>query len=104
MDFTALAENLGLETDEFGELVDLFVETGTPQLKELRQALDSGDGDQIRRLAHSIKGASGNLGLMDISREARMIEELIDAGNLKVVGEVIEKINTMMDTLRTRQD
>ncbi len=103
MDFTSLAENLGLETDEFGELVDLFVETGSPQVEELREALKTGDGEHIRRLAHSLKGASGNLGLMDISREARTIETLSDAGNFEAVGEAIEKIDTLMEKLRAMQ-
>ena len=99
MNFTALAENLGLEEDEFGELVELFVETGKPQLSGLREALQAGDSENIRRLAHSIKGASGNLGLMEISGEAKKIEDQTHAGNFKAVGESIEKIGMMIEAL-----
>jgi HPt (histidine-containing phosphotransfer) domain-containing protein len=99
MDFKALAENLGLEQDEYAELVELFVETGKPQIIELRQAVREQDGESIRKIAHSLKGASGNMGLMEISQEARKIEEQSVSENFKAVGHSIKKMEKLIETL-----
>ncbi len=99
MNFTALAENLGLEQDEYTELVELFVETGKPQLIELRGAVKEQDGESIRKIAHSLKGASGNLGLMEISQEARKIEEQSVSENFKGVSDSIGKMEKWIETL-----
>ena len=66
MDIKALAENLGLEEDEYLELADLLVETGLVDLSIMESALEGGDADAAAKAAHSLKGASGNLGIMDI--------------------------------------
>lgn len=69
-----LAENLGLEPEEFVELLDLFVETCEKDLNGLEAAMKEEDGDKAARAAHSIKGAAGNLGLMDLYEMARASE------------------------------
>ena len=74
MEFKELAENLGLEEDEFLELVELFIEKGSSDLDMLQSALDQGDTEKILEAAHSIKGASGNLGFMEIYEVAKSVE------------------------------
>jgi HPt (histidine-containing phosphotransfer) domain-containing protein len=74
MDFRELAENLELEENEFLELVGLFVKTGYSDLNKLQSAIEDGDTEEVARLAHSIKGASANLGLTDIFELAKRIE------------------------------
>ena len=99
MDFNALAENLGLEKDEYIELVELFIETGKPQLIELNGAVEKKNGDHIRKIAHSLKGASGNLGLMEIYEESKKMEEQSSSQNYRELAESIEKIECFMKTL-----
>jgi HPt (histidine-containing phosphotransfer) domain-containing protein len=84
MNFIELAENLGLEEDEFRELVELFIETGTADFKKIETAMAERDADQVMRSAHTIKGAAGNLGFMEISDLANLIEE--NAGNNTLEG------------------
>ncbi len=75
MDLTQLAENLGFELDEFIEVAELFVETSLEDLAMLRRAIAGGDADQVSKAAHSIKGAAGNLGFMDIYETAQRIDQ-----------------------------
>ena len=103
MDLAALAENLGLEEDEFAELMDLFVETGRVQISELRDAENAGDAEEIRRIAHSLKGASGNLGFMEISQLSKKIEEQIKSENHENIRDTIEKMNRLIDALSSKQ-
>jgi HPt (histidine-containing phosphotransfer) domain-containing protein len=74
MDFKAMGADLGLEEDEFRELVDLFMETGRSDYDSLKAALEGGDYDAATRYAHTLAGASGNLGLMDLHAAAKRIE------------------------------
>ena len=75
MNFKELAENLGLEEDEYLELIDLFVEVGKTDLDKLQSGIDDGNAEDVAKAAHSLKGASGNLGLMEFSEIAKEIEE-----------------------------
>ena len=75
MNYSVLAKELGLEEEEFFELVGLFVEVSRADLARLESSLHAGDAEQVREAAHSIKGAALNLGLNDISEIAKGIEE-----------------------------
>ena len=75
MDFKAMGANLGLDEDEFRELIDLFMETGQSDYDSLKSALAGGDAEAAAGFAHTLAGASGNLGLMDLHAAAKSIEE-----------------------------
>jgi len=75
MEIKELAENLGLSEEEFKELLELFMETGQSDLDKLESGIEGGNAEAAIVAAHSIKGASGNLGLMDIYDIAKEAEE-----------------------------
>ena len=83
MDIKKLAEDLGLEEEEYRELVELFIDRGRSDLDELQTALGAGDAEKAASVAHSIKGAAGNLGFMEIYEEAREIESQALEGSLE---------------------
>lgn len=93
MNIKELAENLGLEEDEYLELIELFVETGSADFQNLESGLADKDADQVMRSAHTLKGAAGNMGLMEISDAAKLIEQ--SAGN-----NVLEGLDQAVSTLR----
>ncbi len=103
MNFNELAENLGLEKDEFMELVDLFVETGKPQLEQLKEAVEAKDETEIRRVAHSLKGASGNLGLMTISEMAKKIEDQCASRDYENMKNSVQRIEAQMQQLESER-
>ena len=74
MDLAALADNLGLEEDEFLQIVALFIEKSSADLLELEVAIDKGDFQQVVEVSHSIKGASVNLGFTEIYEVAEGVE------------------------------
>ena len=75
MEAKKLAENLGLEEEKFAELFGLYKETTSSDLKELKHAISSGDAEKAHEKAHSIKGASGNLGLDELYETAKAIHD-----------------------------
>ena len=99
MDIKALADNLGLEEDEYLELVDLLVDTGMVDLSNMESAVKAGDTDTAAKAAHSIKGASGNLGIMDIYELAKAVESELRNNNLAGIGGQLEEIRGKLESL-----
>jgi HPt (histidine-containing phosphotransfer) domain-containing protein len=99
MNFKELAENLGLEEDEYLELIDLFVEVGTTDLDKLQSAIDDGNAEDAARAAHSLKGASGNLGLMEFSQIAKEIEEKGRNGQLEGTAEATQALRGQLKAI-----
>lgn len=99
MNFRQLAEKFELEEDEFLELAELLLETSRSDLSRLQAALDAGKASEVVEAAHSIKGAAGNLGFLDISRAAAEIERKARENRLEGSAAEIERIKGGLDSL-----
>ena len=99
MDIKVLAEDLGLDEDEYLELVDLLVDTGMVDLSNMESAVKAGDADAAARAAHSIKGASGNLGIMDIYELAKAVEAELRNNNLAGIEGQLKEIREKLEAL-----
>ncbi|MCD6569677.1 MAG: Hpt domain-containing protein [Deltaproteobacteria bacterium] len=102
MDFTELAQKIGLEDDEFLELVELFMETCASDISRLQVAIDQGDTQQVVEAAHSIKGASANLGFMEISSVAKEMEQNARDDSLDGAAEAVETIKKGLDLIKEK--
>jgi histidine phosphotransfer protein HptB len=99
MNFQELAENLGLEVDEYRELIELFIDTGAADFQTMQEALAGGNSEQVMRSAHTIKGAAGNLGLMDVSDTAKSIEDNASKNQLDGIGTAVEILKTQFEAI-----
>ncbi len=97
MDFNAIAERLGLENDEYLELLELFVDTSFADLENIESAIKAEDVDGTAKAAHSLKGSSGSLGLDAISESARKIEKNAKEGSLKGA---LESLGAIKDRIK----
>lgn len=61
--------------EEFGELIDLFVADGEDRLPKMRTALEIKDAANLMGMAHSFKGASGNVCAAPLSALNMQVEE-----------------------------
>lgn len=101
MDINERADNLGLEREEFMELLTLFVETAHSDLDKLQTALSETDGGQAAAAAHSIKGAAANLGLTTLYETAKEIERLARAQELKGISAHINGLRGEIEVMAT---
>ena len=99
MDIRDLAENLGLEEAEYLELFELFIETGMSDLEKLQSAISVGDSKEARSAAHSLKGAAGNMGLMEIYDLAKEIEEKAIDDQLQTISEASNELKKKLGSL-----
>ncbi len=99
MNFKEQGEALGLEEDEFLELVELFIETGNSDLNKLQSAFSEKDIQSVVETAHSIKGSSGNLGFMDIYETARGIEANARNNSMEGADGALRSIKEIFDLI-----
>ncbi len=76
MSVIASLRELGGDGDEslFHELLELYVDDSTRQMRRLEEALKSGDLKVAERIAHTLKSSSANLGAMAMSEICKQME------------------------------
>jgi HPt (histidine-containing phosphotransfer) domain-containing protein len=87
-----MAENVGLEEDEYLPLLVLFIETSICHLNELKSDILKGDSRKVYETIHTIRGAAENLGIPEMSEIAKVME-------LKARKDVLEGAEEARETL-----
>jgi|tagenome__1003787_1003787.scaffolds.fasta_scaffold20962928_3 HPt (histidine-containing phosphotransfer) domain-containing protein len=57
------------------QLLEVFETSAASTLAEARGALDAGDADEVRRLAHRLKGSARNVGATGMADLAAALEQ-----------------------------
>jgi HPt (histidine-containing phosphotransfer) domain-containing protein len=83
MDFLTPSKRLGLELEEYIELIGLFLETSDTDIGGMERAAAAHDYTTLIERSHSLKGSSGNLGLTEIYEKAKQIEANARTNNLE---------------------
>ena len=99
MNYTELAENLGLEEEDYRELVELFLETGRNDFEALQAALQGGDAETVSQKSHTLCGAAGNLGIMNFYEVAKRIELAALDGRLDGLSDDLQALATFFDEI-----
>ncbi len=68
------------------QLVELFVESTPPLLRELRSSAEGGDGEAVRRAAHKLKGSCQNIGAGFMAKLAHDLERAAAAAPAELDG------------------
>jgi len=100
IDMEKTAEDMGIDVEDIKELFGLYVETTAGDLAGLKEGLEKGDAVQIHERAHSIKGASGNLGLVDFYETVRDIDERALEKNLDGLEDIVKNFSNMFDAFK----
>jgi HPt (histidine-containing phosphotransfer) domain-containing protein len=82
MDFNDLALRLGIDEEEFKELVELFIATSFSDIEKIKNGVLDHNPSDAAAASHSIKGAAGNLGFDEIFSLAGDMEMQARGGNL----------------------
>ena len=100
MNFKDLASNLGLDEEEFIELVELFVSTSLGDIARIRKAVRDNNAADAASASHSIKGAAGNMGFDDIFTRARDMEMQARPGNLDHFEDWVPDLENKVNALK----
>ena len=64
------------EPDLIVELIDLYLEEASKLLAVMREAVAKKDELPIKQAAHSLRGSSGNLGILQMTLMCREVEQM----------------------------
>lgn len=99
MNFGKLAEDLGLEREEYLELIELFIETGMSDLDKLQSAIKEVNAEKAANAAHSLKGAATSIGLMELSETAKEVEEKARNDRLEETAEAAQALKKKLGVI-----
>jgi diguanylate cyclase (GGDEF)-like protein len=76
-----------------------FLEDTPGYLSQLEQAVQEGNADTARAMAHSIKGSSGNLGASMLAQLAKEAEELAIEHRINDIGPLLGRLQQAFDAV-----
>lgn len=79
--------------DEFPELIQVFIDDSEPRISALLRAYEKQDCTSLREIAHSFKGASGNLSALPLADLCFKIEEKARDTNLEGIEPLISAVD-----------
>jgi HPt (histidine-containing phosphotransfer) domain-containing protein len=92
MNFSQIAETIGLSIDEFMEIAEGFVTATQSDLLQLRAGIHNNDHEQVCAAAHSIKGAALTFGFVAMHAAAQSVEVTAKENNLDLLPEAVDLV------------
>jgi two-component system, sensor histidine kinase and response regulator len=83
-----------------GELIDLFLKEAVSHVAGLRNALAIKDARVFERTAHTLKGSSGNLGAMGMSRICAELQDLGHATDWTRAAEILPRLEAEFEAVK----
>ena len=82
------------EADVLSEVLQLFLEEVPKKIRALQEAVHAGDAAEAGRVAHSLKGSSGNIGADSMMDVCRRIDDLARAGDLAATAPLLPSLTS----------
>lgn len=87
-----LLESLGDDADFVAELLETYFDDSSRLLAAMQEALSTGNAEDLRRAAHSLKSSSASFGAIRLSNKCKELEDMGKAGALEGAAEQIDHI------------
>jgi HPt (histidine-containing phosphotransfer) domain-containing protein len=92
IDAEQLAELKEVLEDEFGVLISTYLTDAQFRLQLIQNGINSQDFEAVRLAAHSLKGASANLGALILAQLCEQLEHDCKVGIYVNCNDILEKI------------
>lgn len=80
------------EPDLVVELIDLYIEDALVKMRGMHEVLAGRDGAALKRLAHSLKGSSGNVGARSVAALCAELERIDCDDSFEKAGELLTRL------------
>jgi len=80
------------EADVLSEILNLFLDEVPKKIHTLRAAVTAGDAVQVQRIAHSLKGSSGNIGARAMYDVCRQLDDRAKSGELARLPPLVDEL------------
>mgnify|MGYP000471755375 CR=1 FL=1 len=102
LDEAGLCERTGGDRALMRELFGIFQESSRAATAEARQAILRRQGETLRRLAHTMKGACANLGARETAEVMLRLEQAAKSENWDEAGRLMGALHAALDRFRAR--
>ncbi len=102
INLTTLNELKEIMGDDFSELVTIFISDGNTQLDNLDTAIASSNAEDTRRIAHTLKGSSANLGIDTLSQMCKELEVCAADNNLSCANDLFNTISNEYNEVKVQ--
>ncbi len=103
-DANSLMEKISGDKEFFEELVNLFIEDTPKQLESIKNAHEAKDIVNIQRIAHTVKGSSGNFGASRLQNAASLLEHAAKTGDFSKIKSLIGAVEVEFNILEREID
>jgi HPt (histidine-containing phosphotransfer) domain-containing protein len=97
---TRLAEGTGGDTEFVSELIEQFVADSPGLIAAARAGLGSGDSDEVRRAAHTLKSNAATFGAHALAQVCRELEQAARDGALDDGAAMVEAMARELEVVR----
>lgn len=84
------------------ELLDIFAADYQVKRQSLQEAVDKGDCEELKSVAHSLKGASGNISAKSLRAVFVKLEEAAKSGDLSQAGSLLKQLDEVYASLSAK--
>lgn len=95
----AIVKDLGIDESDAKEIFNGFLLDAKNMIKEMEISLEDKEIAQVTELAHSIKGASGNLRVKDVFELTQKIEKLSKEKKVSEIPALIKEVKEILNEL-----
>jgi len=104
LDRHAVLDHFGGDAKLIEEIAEIFVRSSEEWLSQLHDALERQDADQVRRIAHTLKGSASNFLAKDVCAAAARLEAVARSGELTTAPETLAALELQVGRLREALD
>ncbi|MDO8931430.1 MAG: response regulator, partial [Rhodocyclaceae bacterium] len=99
LDTDAALARLGGDAGLFRKMLTWFQEGQAEAVADIRAALAAGERETAVRVAHTLKGLSGNIGASGLSKAAGQLEAALDAGGDELPHDLLAAVDEQLAAL-----
>ncbi|MGB7250053.1 MAG: Hpt domain-containing protein [Phormidesmis sp.] len=100
-DWQQLRQLAGEDANFEAELLAMFLEDAEASLVQIELAIAAQDTAQLEAIAHSLQGASANVGASALAQAARQLEQIARRGELTTAPNLLGQLRRDCQTIRT---
>lgn len=104
LDKNAVLTHFDGDADLIKEIACIFAQSSQDWLVQLREALARQDADQVRRIAHTLKGSASNFMARPVTEAAFRLESLGRSGDLSAAPDALAALELQVHELRKALD
>ena len=104
LDLNEFLERVQDDKELLLELLDIFSDDYQKKRVQLEEAVNKNDSEQIKSVAHSLKGASGNISAKSMRESFMKLEQMGEKRDISQAGGVLKTVDQQFIALAKRME